>query len=286
MEIIPKSLKPDHHIYFLGDFHEGARAQSASSIEQAIEMIRTDKMGYAVIMGDLSEAILVDDKRFAISTIEEAKTSVFRQYISITEKLKPIAKKILYVHTGNHDLKLERKGVGDMVRDYTCDELGVPYGAYSAVLDVLHDKKTGGKQYKIYTSHGWGSLKSAADDLIRAHSNKLLSLKRRLKHKFGSASAMIMGHAHQLLVSPPMGGLYLVDEGGVIKQKYTIERHEGLYIDPDHRWYGCSGSFLRTSMSGGRVTYSELMGYDPVELGMLKMITQNSAIVDIQRVVL
>ncbi len=284
-EIIQKELPPDHNLYYLGDYHEGAKAQSASSLEQAIEMIRTDPIGWAVVMGDLAEAILVDDSRFAISTIEEAKTSVFHQYVSITDKHRPIAKKIIYIHTGNHDLKLERKGVGDMVRDYVCKELGVPYGGYTAVLDILHKKKTSGKQHKVYTSHGWGVLRSAADDLIRAHSNKLLSLKRRLKHKFGSASAMIMGNAHQLIVSPPMGGLYLVDEAGVIKQRYTIERHEGLYVDPDHRWYGCSGCFLRTTIPGV-TTYAELHGYDPVEIGMLRMVVRDSNIKDIERVVL
>ncbi|KKM64532.1 hypothetical protein LCGC14_1500470 [marine sediment metagenome] len=285
MEIIQAELPSDANVYFIGDFHEGAKAQSASSLEQAIEMIRTDPIGWAVVMGDLAECIPVTDKRFALSTIEENKTSIFQQYISITDKLRPIKKKILYVHTGNHDLKLERREVGDLVKDYACKELGVPYGGYTAVLDILHKKKGGGKQFMVYTSHGWGVLKSAADDLIRAHSNKLLTLKRRLKHKFGSASAMIMGNAHQLIVSPPKGGLYLVVEGGMIKQRYTIERHEGLYVDPNHRWYGCSGCFLRTTLPSV-TTYSELMGFDPVEIGMLKMVVRDSHIQDIERVVL
>ena len=284
MEIIQAALPPDHNIYFIGDFHEGSKAQSASGVEEAIEIIRKDRIGQAVVMGDLCDAILLKDKRFALSTIDSKKTSMISQYGSITKKLKPIARKIIGIHTGNHDLKLERAGVGDFVKDYACEQLKVPYLAYSSVVSVVSNKKGGGRRYKVFTSHGWGVLKSAADDLIRAHSNKLLTLKRRLKHKFGGASAMIMGNAHQLIVSPPRGGLYLVAEGGVVKQRYTIEVHEGAYIDPNHRWYGCSGCFLRTTIPSV-TTYSELMGFDPVELGMLKMITRDYSIVDIERVI-
>ncbi|KKN79606.1 hypothetical protein LCGC14_0338100 [marine sediment metagenome] len=286
MELITKELPPSHKLFLVGDFHEGAVAQHSDAIDQTIGAVLAEKDNYVAIMGDLCEAILVADRRYSPENIDPGSPSIILQYQNITEKLRPIKDRILYIHTGNHDILLANKGVGDMVRDYTCRELGVPYGTYAAALTVQNKgKKSSGVQYRAFTAHGWGTLRSAADDPVRQESNMKLSLKRKLKNKFGSASLMAMGHSHRLLVSEPTTNLYLVDEGGALKQRYTIDRHEGLYVHPDHRWYCATGSFLKTFVKSA-VTYSERAGFDPTEIGYVVARIEDTKIINVEKVVL
>jgi len=103
----------------------------------------------------------------------------------------------------------------------------------------------------------------------------------------GDALLMARGHSHVVLVTPPIPTVYLTSEKGKLKQHYT---HAGTgggrgnsYIPPDSRFYGCTGSFLK-SQELGVETYSELFEYSPIELGYLKAIIRGGTVVDLQEV--
>jgi hypothetical protein len=238
-------------------------------LTETIEKIRKDPKGYAIILGDLCEAITIDDKRFDVETAPDVKGSTpIRQYQKVTELLRPIAKKILYINDGNHDYHLCNKA-GNLVRDVVCQTLDIPYGTYSTKFSVRD--KANRVQFKIFTSHGFGSINSSADDPIRRKSNMRLSLKRKLAPKAADCVLMGMGHTHQLLVCRPDHGLYMDDDGRNIKQNYLTpgKINGSSYIHPDHRWIVNTGSFLKL-YNLGTSGYAERFGYNPVELGFVR----------------
>ena len=131
--------------------------------------------------------------------------------------------------------------------------------------------------YKIYATHGFKNITSAAYDPKRRRVNMQLILKRHLKFKAGDCAVMVKGHTHKLMVCKPESELFLVDDGSRIKQKYTRWGQSEEYIHPDARWYGNTGSFLK--LHGKDISgYAEIMEYDPVELGFLVLVVRKGKI--------
>ncbi len=97
---------------------------------------------------------------------------------------------------------------------------------------------------------------------------------------------MARGHSHIVLVTPPIKTLYLETYNKKIRQAYTKPGigKSGGFIPPDHRWYGCTGSFLKSQMDNGIETYSECFEYEPVELGYLVATFANQTCVDLREV--
>lgn len=263
MQLFSRALPTDCNIYLASDLHIGSLNTHYHGIQELIDTVAKDKKGYLIILGDLCEAICVDDKRFDPDTNDPAMTVPVRQYERVIEMLKPVAKKVLYINDGNHDYRLAN--CINFIRDLVCKQLDIPYGTYSSKLTVCDNN--GNPQFKVFTTHGYGSVGSAADDPIRRKANMRLSLKRKLQHKAADVSLMAMGHSHKLLISPPTHALYLYDDGSKVKQGYLKPVQEvGEFIHPDHRWFVNTGSFLK-NFSLGSSSYSERFGYDPVELG-------------------
>lgn len=281
MQLFNRALPADCNIYLASDTHIGSLNTHYHGIEQLIDAVASDKKGYLILLGDLCESICVDDKRFDPETNDPSLTVPVRQYEKIVEVLRPVAKKVLYINDGNHDYKLAR--VINFVRDVVCKQLEIPYGTYSSKLTISDSK--GNAKCKIYTTHGFGSIGSTADDPIRRESNMMLSLKRKLQNKAADVSLMAMGHSHKLLITPPTHALYLYDDGSRVKQSYLEPVHESeAYIHPDHRWFVNTGSFLKNFCLGAS-SYSERFGYDPVELGYAVAEIRDYKIQDVRRCV-
>lgn len=262
MELLTKEISLTHNIYLISDFHEGTILQDKKGLEETIIQIASEKNSWAIIGGDLAEAIMIDDKRYHREAIDRRAEVPLLQYQNCVELLRPIQKKIIAIMVGNHDWKLLSR-MGNMVRDFVCKELDVPYGTYSCKTALTHKGKS---LYKIFYTHGSGLIHTTADDPTRRLSNMLLSLKRKLQHKAADCLVMAMGHCHKLLVLEPIPVLYLIDEGGEIKQFYTGSGQKDKYIHPDHRFYCATGSFLKLYEKGVS-GYGELLGFDPHELG-------------------
>ena len=120
---------------------------------------------------------------------------------------------------------------------------------------------------KHFAGHGWGSIRSTADDPIRVEANQQLMLKRKLKDQAGDTALMSMGHTHKLIIAKPKKTLFLTDNAGKIHQHYTSNISTGDYIHPDHRWYVNTGSFMKLYGEMGTSGYAERRGYSPIVLG-------------------
>ena len=279
---------PDRfEIIFFGDDQEGNTAKAHDKLKQCVEYILADPNRYAVHMGDACDAFWADDKRYDPTTTT---ATPIKQMAAEVVQLAPLVRagRLLTVLQGNHELALNAK-VGDF-SELLCDELRREgsgpypiYGTYTHKLEFLGTDKR--SMFKVYLTHGRRSITSISPDAHRRKAYMQFRLKRLLENKAGDCIAMVRGHSHIVLVTPPVPTLYLSDVKGKLKQAYTTPGagSSSAYIPPEHRFYGCSGSFLRSQVEGVS-TYSEIGEYDPVELGYLIGTVQDRQFVDLREV--
>jgi hypothetical protein len=268
---------PNFNLILTSDTHEGARSQDESGVARIIDFIGSGKNNFFAFLGDEIEAITIDDKRYSPAAYERYTPDL--QAKAVVNKFKPIRKKGVIWMDGNHPLKLWKHGM--ITRDDVAKPLGIPWGTYTAIVD-FQDKY--GSMFKSFMTHGYGTLRSAADDPLRRLSNMKLQLKRKLASKVGDCQLMAMGHAHKLLVAEPEPWLTLTSENGKLHQSYAVPVPGPGFIHPDHRWYVCSGGFLKTYSADGEFSgYPEVMGLDPVELGAAVVRVRDRKIVSIER---
>lgn len=281
------NMPDDFELVLFGDNQLGNIASASDKFQECIEYIRAKPHRYGVHMGDACDAFYVDDKRFDPTT---CKSPPLEQLKSVVAMLAPLAKtkRLLTVLKGNHEKALEMK-VGDfsaMISEELRKVSGNQYpitGTYTHKLEFVH--KDGKLMFKGYFTHGRKSLSSVSPDPHRRRAYLQFRLKRLLEDMCGDAILQCRGHSHIVLVTPPIPTLYLTSEKGKLKQHYTQagEGKTGSYIPPEHRWYGCTGSFLRSQVLDVE-TYSEQAEYPPTELGYLKAIIKNRQMVDLQEV--
>lgn len=280
MQLFTRVLPEKCEIVLLSDTHIGSSLTHYSGLRKCIDYIASEPNRYAIILGDLCEAISTDDlKRFDMETIDKNIPIPMQQYQYWLNMFRPIADRILYINEGNHDFKHAR--YANFVRDVVCRELGIPWGTYSSKITIVDCKDR--TRFKLYTSHGYGSLNSSADDPIRQKSNMRLSLKRKLRHKAADCVLMAIGHTHQLIVSRPESTTYLYDDGHEIHAKSTHAPQNAEYIPDNLRWYVNTGSFLK-SQALGVSSYAERAGYNPNALGYIVIEVDND-IKDVRKVI-
>lgn len=282
MQLLTAKLPRNHKIYFLGDVHLGTQACHKEAFKEAIARVAREKNSRIIGMGDMVEAISHRDRRYQPEIVDPDMPTPLEQFNELIEYLTPVKDKILFLLDGNHEITLSADG--HHMKEIVSKNLGVPYGTYAAKISVRTTSKTAPQMYKIFAWHGARSIQSYAGDVIRQTANMKEMLKRRLKNKAGDCLIMAMGHAHKLIVVPPTEKLYLVDGGGKIKQKYTKVVRGEDFIPEDHRYYLCTGGFMRYQVLGVSI-YVERMGYDPVQIGYPVATIENGAVVDVEKVV-
>lgn len=278
MRIIPIELPSDHNLALSGDDHDGSLLCHHGGLNQLIDWTGK-KNNYLFKMGDVIEAIMTDDKRYD----RTSENSIpLQQADGVIARYMPVKKKIKGWLLGNHEAKLHRFG---NLGKYMADGLGVPYGTYTAVLEVS-DKY--GLMYRIFASHGFGVLSSNAKDAEQRKANMLASLKIKLRLQRADCIIMAMGHTHKLLIAPPVGELYLTTENGKTKQHYLgAGDPTASYIYPDQRWYVNTGSYLKLYNDDLEESgYGEIKGYNPVELGHAVVTVRDRKPVTVEKVVL
>ena len=260
MELIEKRLPDTHQIVVGGDWHIGSVLSSDEGIDEMIEYVKKTPDTYFAGLGDYQEAITVDDFRYDMKT--QSGFDPLEQTYAVQDKLSTIKDKVLALGTGNHEAKLMR--YGDLVKDVLCRNLEVPYGTFEYKLIIK--SLTGALLYKIFITHGFGSISTVADSRRRCDSNIKLSLERKLRNKASDCVVMCMGHTHKLIIAEPIDILNLIDDGKDIHAEYTEKIQKGKDIPWEHRYYINTGSFMRlykVGVSG----YASIAGYDPVDLG-------------------
>lgn len=259
-------MPADFNLFCYGDDHEGTVLRDNSGWNKLVAMMNEPygdlpaSRNIGVDHGDTIEAIKTDDPRY--DHITQKRASITSQAAQAVRNRKSIRKQLVCILQGNHERKLHR--FGDITKDLICEPLKVEYGTYACV--ITYQSKKGEIYFKHYCAHGWGSIRSAADDIVRQESNRRLSLKRKLRKKMDDCLLMTMGHTHQLLKLEPIHELYMTSDELGLNQSFRRPIKDEDYIHPDHRWYLNVGSFHKTyelDLSG----YNEVAGYDPTLLG-------------------
>jgi hypothetical protein len=98
-------------------------------INQLIDRVRAENT-YLVKMGDVIEAITLDDKRYDRTARNDIP---LRQAQEAIERYTPVKKKLVAWLQGNHELKLWKFG---NLSQFMAEELEVPYGTYTAIIEV------------------------------------------------------------------------------------------------------------------------------------------------------
>jgi len=270
---------PTFDIALPGDTHIGSVSYHEKGVGHLIDHIASSGC-YWAHMGDWIETITADDKRYAWS---KENPIPLLQAQEAVKTFQPIADKCFCALIGNHELKLHR--FGNLVKDVICSSLSIPYGAYMAHVEVKHE---GTKLFSMQLWHGpsRGLLTSQAKDYEQAIANLKASLKMRLKYMVSDCAIQACGHYHRLLTVPPTNQLYIYRQGTKIKQGYLDGIQTGAYIDPDRRWYVCTGSFSKLYPDDeDAISYAEVSGYKPVELGYPVIHVVDKQIKSIEQVV-
>ena len=181
---------------------------------------------------------------------------------------------------GNHEYGLMRF---ENITQEIARMLGVAYGGLSCKVALCDDN--GQSWTKLFLCHASkNKLTSASKDPVQRKANMLASLKQSLQNKASDCQLMACGHTHKLLVLPPTPLLVMGDDGTELTSGYTpAGAHADGYILPEARWYANTGSFLRTNVVGEE-TYAELLGYDPVDLGWIKVTIEDYRIANVEAV--
>lgn len=278
MQIITKELPLNHELVLTSDWHIGSVLADEDRIRAVIDYVASGKHRYVCLGGDLIEGITSDDKRFHFQTTKEP--FAIRQARYVVDMLQPIKKKILFSLLGNHCVALQR--FGDLQEEIICHELQIPYGTYETVFVANNNRK---RQYAMFYTHGFRTIHSRAGRQMRQEASMKEMLVSRLENKM-SVELMAMGHTHKLIAVEPTERLYvaprLADDGEwSLKQGYTADVHED-WIHPDHRWYANTGSMLKL-YAMGTSGYASRFGYDPTELGCVKVFVEGGKIKSVEK---
>lgn len=277
MQIIHKTLPRKHKLFLAGDFHIGSLQCNLNRIEELIRTIQCEKDNYVILMGDQVEAIAYNDPRYDGTN----PYNPLEQMNIFIDMFEPIKDRIIAILDGNHEAKLRPFGL--VTRDIQCKALDAEYGTSSCVVALEDDENN--LMYRVYCHHGFNSTNPKSPSYLMRETRIKEWLKSSLREKCGDAVIMALGHVHKLIVYPPQESLCLATTGNAIKSSYVIPKAiNGGYIHPDFRWYVGTGSFLK-QYSLGHSSYSEMAGYDPVDLGYAVVNVRDSYPQEVERVV-
>lgn len=285
MEIIRRELPKDCTIVDTGDWHVGALNCHMKGIHKMLKRIREDENCYVILKGDLIEAIAPNDKRFAHCSTDVEMRTAQDQMAFLYESMLPIKDRILGIMLGNHEWKLIN--TFDIAK-HLAKSLEIPYGGYSCVFHALSN---GATKWKAFFTHGSGMLRSNAKDPIQRKGNQAAALKLKLERSgFADCVYMSMGHIHHsIIVSPTINDeIVLTTTPTGINQTYkSHDNQAAARIPADARWYASSPSFLRLYSDPGQyaISYAEIAGYPPTELGWLEVDVRNHEIANVRKVV-
>jgi predicted phosphodiesterase len=275
MQRVTKDLPLNCEIVFAGDTHYGSRFTHEDGIAYLVDYVASKENRFMVHMGDWIEAIMVDDKRFDPKTCTNP--IPLEQAADIVEIFRPIRSKLIVGLCGNHERKIHRFG---NIVEYICDKdhLNIPYGTQEARIIFTND---GQPLFNMWVEHRNKRFTSNAKDWEQRQANKKSALKLYLSEKMGDCAVQVCGHAHWLAAVPPSKRLYLVDNPDGVKQNYLQGDMGHGYINPDQRWYGCSGSFYKAYVDG----LSNYGSFPPNELGFLSLIIDGGKIQELREIV-
>lgn len=218
----------------LSDLHLGSSDCDENLINRAIEYIQKTDNCYTILMGDLIENNVYDNK---INGVHGQKYQVQEQVERIVDLLKPIQHKILLSVSGNHEHRTE-KFTGVDISALIAMNLDIPYqkNEYFYNLKLKSKKnKANVRSVAMYVHHGVGGSGTSG--------TKLNSIEK-LHFRAPFSNLFFVGHHHINICSRKVVRY--------INQRDQISEFVQYYI-------GC-GSALKASSHG----YSARGGYAPI----------------------
>jgi len=283
MELITHKVKGIDFNYFLfGDAHKGSVFHHEKGWQQLVDHMRSKIDGLSAdrnIGFDHGDAIdAIDPKDMRRYTIGDQKSLILQQIEDAKKDRIAIKGQLVCLLKGNHELK--HWHIGDITDDL-CKNLGVKYGGFSCKITFI---SRGRYLFKHYATHGRTGISSVADDPERRRTNKLLSLKRKLRDKpTGDTILCSRGHTHWCDRLKPHADTYFADDGNEIISNQITSDHTAEYIPPDLRWYVSTGSFYKTYLPNSKLTsYAEAADYDPLRCGYQLCKVRNGVIKSIE----
>jgi hypothetical protein len=172
----------------------------------------------------------------------------------VVDKLKPLAEagKILGIMSGNHELSMQKHHSYNLTRA-VCEGLNsvspdhIPNLGYSCLYRVTLKKANHGSKFNwvLYSHHGFGGGRKKGSSI-----NNLIGLQESVE-----ADCYIMGHDHKKIATK--GTRLSISKSGkpiLLSKQISFAR---------------AGTYLKSYLDGGRVTYSEQAGYPPVPTGSI-----------------
>jgi hypothetical protein len=286
MEFITAEIPLNCSIYDTGDWHIGPHGADIKGIDLMLAEVADNPNARLVLKGDLIDAITTDDKRFCNLTydIQDNWRSIDDHLNMLIEKLQPVKDKIICSLMGNHELTLLKQ---TNLNQRMCHALDIPTGGYTCIVTFENEARNK-HLFKFLLTHGRRGINSHAKDPIQSYANMQASLKKHMSNlHIYDCVYQSMGHAHKLMVVEPTINREVIltgRKGGGLRQSYkTSVQQNADNISPESRWFGCSGSFLKTFSEPGKLTYAELAQYGPSEIGCLEVVVTDGEIQEVKK---
>lgn len=285
-EYIKHSKMPkNYRVILTSDWHCGAAAFHEEAARDIVERLKSERNTFMLFNGDFVEGKRIDSPHFNPDSLNPKYLTIGKQFDYVADMLKPVAKKILAVGQGNHDIYLSRDY--DVV-ERLCKDLGIPErrGGYQTWVKL-------GDGLRVFMYHGRASCPRGAKDPIQRDANRKAWLKNRLESLASDCHVMLMGHVHQLFYQEPLEQVALLSGGKNVRRHTFVEPeskvvgadgHEATYVPKESRWYGCTGT-LRRGGGFGYTDYSEIAGFGPSPIGYLEMTVEKGRCVNIEEVI-
>jgi hypothetical protein len=288
MELITREMPLDYTMVLTSDWHMGPLNCHHEGVAVMVDKVARKRNYFMLTIGDLIDAILPNDKRYAHCSMAFDKTMALTpqaQADQVINYLRPIRKKVCAVGIGNHEF--HHINTID-IAGYIADTLEIPYGSVSYKFTATHK---GAVQHKFFCTHGRGNLPKGAKDPIQREANRKAALKAKLDGtKHADCILLAMGHTHQLIVVEPTvhKELMLTDNGAELRQQYRYHSAQNEpYIPPECRWYLNTGSFLKLYSPPGMraISYGEMALYAPAEMGWIEVHVRGGEVASVEKVV-
>lgn len=230
-------------IYPFGDLHEGSVDCSERAVIEQRDIIKNDRDGYWIGMGDMIDAITESDKRWntnGVASWVKRDNIIESQREHIGGLLKPIAHKCIAYLSGNHEEAVHNNHNNNISLNI-CKDLGLPYAGYSCFIELLFDRKNSSETHK-YTIHAWHGAGAA-----QTEGAQLMRLKRLVK--VNEADVYLMGHLHSVVHD--------------ITDRLCVRNHR---IRKVPRIATITGSWKK-SYNEESISWEETKGFSPAHIG-------------------
>ncbi len=247
----------DIKVIVLSDLHFGNPYCSFKHFERTIDYIKNNDNCYCFLNGDLLEAVTKTSKGDIYSQI----TTPQEQRNIVLQSLKPIAKKILGVTTGNHEQRIYSDTGVDLSADIA-NSLNVPYRMEGMLFKISFGDGNNGMKDKPfvfwgYITHGYGGARTKAAKSIKVE---------RVGTWIPTCDWVAMSHDHVVNVAPDIDFIPdnrgMIDSKGFLSGKITAHRKMLIKTNAYLRWGG----------------YAETGGFPPSDLTtpLIQLLTPKS----------